>query len=124
MGRTLSSDFTEQYFQLVKELKMLEGIGKKDKGLADAVRETKKSIERLLFLYVSNGCRTEGGFAGCFPELVNQYDPDSYDLLDEKIKVLKEIAKEGPDCDVTKVPGFEGILEKKAPKKVKLVTFD
>ena len=52
----------------------------------------KKSLERSLYRYVINGCVKEGRMLNAYPELKTQYDPDSTDLLDEKIKVLLKIA--------------------------------
>lgn len=122
----LEGSLADAYAQQKEELEMLESVPEKDRDYAwkKAVTEAKKGVETILFQYVSGGCLPYAGNHEYFPALVGQYDPDSYDLLDEKIEFLSRVAKEGPDCDVESVPGFGKVIEDRVPKGVQLTTND
>lgn len=92
-------------------------------GLRKAILSAKKKVERMLYRFVSNGCEEIGEAKGFFPELTANYNEESYDLLDEKIRVLLEIAKAGPDVDCTKIDGFYDILENGRPD-IEVKSFD
>lgn len=101
--------------EMMEELKYMQSIDPNTPGLKKLIRTTKKSIEQGLYDFVSNGCEEYGECRGAFPELRAYYNERSYKLLDEKIRVLSEIAKQGPDCDYTNIDGFNDILEDKVP---------
>lgn len=111
--------------QCEREVNLLSNLSDDEKsdGWEDALLEAKKSLEQSLFDYVINGCSDTSFIRGAFPELSACYDEESYELLDEKIRVLREIASSGPDCDYLSIDGFDDILEGKAPG-VETMAFD
>ena len=126
MANDRGSSFKEKLSRGEEELKALLDIAKSDHTpeLKECILQAKKSIEMLLYQYVSRGCTENGRVYDAFPKLVNQYDPDSMKNLDLKIKVLSEIVKQGPECDYTNIDGFDDILENKYPPGMKEITFD
>ena len=109
-----------------EEIDMLEEIPESERSedWKRCITQAKKSLESALYRFVVNGCETERTVKGAFPELETQYDPESYSLLDEKIKVLSAIAEMGPESDYKNVPGFDDILEEKTPRGEKEIVFD
>ena len=112
----------EQIDTQLREIDALQKAGNSP-GLRKAILSAKKKVERMLYSFVANGCEEAGEAKGFFPELTAQYNTESYDLLDEKIKVLLEIAKSGPGVDCTKIDGFYDILENRRPG-VEVKSFD
>ena len=106
----------------LEALHLIEENTKEDPDSEEARNETLKSIENVLYQYVINGC--EQSFTkGAFPELQEQYDPESYDMLEEKIRVLAEIAQAGSDCDYKNIEGFSDILENKQPEGIQTIAY-
>ena len=101
--------------QCANELKQIMAVPKeeRDSEWKKIALQAKKGLEQALYRFVTNGCQDENIVQGGFRELQNYYDPESYELLDKKIRVLAEIAKKGPECDLKSVQGFEDILENK-----------
>lgn len=107
------------------KMEILALASEKKSGKTDAwkkcMEDAKKSLETVLYNYVKNGC-DDGHYLGRYPELVTMYDPESRELLDEKIRVLGRIAR-NPEGPYKAIPGFKDILEKKAPEGVEEITF-
>lgn len=120
----MDQEIRERIKQLKMELLAMLSEPKeyRTKQWEKCVREAKKGIERAMYEHVvQNGC-TDDYSPGRYPELVLEYDPESYEMLDEKIHILGEIAKK-PDCDYQNIEGFEKILELKPPKGQKVEGF-
>ena len=109
-----------------KELKALLKTGEQDRTeeWKEVFREAMKGLESALYGFVINGCVSDGHYYGCFPELQSEYDPESYEKLEQKIEVLTKIAEMGPDGDYTSIDGFDDILEKQAPAGTEIRTID
>ena len=112
----------EQIETKLREIDALQKAGNSP-GLRKAILSAKKSAERALYRFVANGCEEIGEAKGFFPELTSQYNEESYDLLDKKIRVLLEITKAGPGVDYTKIDGFYDILENRRPG-IEVKSFD